>query len=246
MIERDIDISTADGVMNTRLCHPDEGGPFPFVLFMMDAPGIRPELYDMASRLASVGYAVLLPNLYYRTDRVVAFPPEQVTLDGGVLRTRMSAMAAALSDEMVMADAAAALAFAARQEAISDGPAGVIGHCMGGRFAFRTAARFSDRFAACASIYGTKLVQDGPHSPHLDAERARGELYFAFGGADPYIPGDKVDQLRAHLAGLAVMARVEVFAGSGHGFMFQRGHYHRDSTESVWSRVFSLFQRRLR
>ncbi len=33
----------------------------------MDAPGIREELRDMARRLGTVGYYVMLPNLYYRS-----------------------------------------------------------------------------------------------------------------------------------------------------------------------------------
>ena len=35
----------------------------------MDAPGKREELHDMARRIATVGYYVLLPNLYYRDAR---------------------------------------------------------------------------------------------------------------------------------------------------------------------------------
>jgi carboxymethylenebutenolidase len=69
MIEHHIDIPTADGAMNSFVVHPDEGGPHPVVLFYMDAPGKREELHDMARRLASVGYCVVLPNLYYRRTR---------------------------------------------------------------------------------------------------------------------------------------------------------------------------------
>ena len=39
MIEKQIDIPTADGAMNSFVVHPEEGGPFPVVLFYMDAPG---------------------------------------------------------------------------------------------------------------------------------------------------------------------------------------------------------------
>ena len=54
MIEHHIDIPTADGAMNSFVVHPEEGGPFPVVLFYMDAPGKREELHDMARRIASV------------------------------------------------------------------------------------------------------------------------------------------------------------------------------------------------
>ena len=69
MIDRELDIQTADGAMNTFVTHPEEGGPHPVVLFYMDAPGKRGELHDMARRLGTVGYFVVLPNLYYRRDR---------------------------------------------------------------------------------------------------------------------------------------------------------------------------------
>src|SRR5678815_5231204 len=65
MIDREMDIQTADGAMNTFVTHPEEGGPHPVVLFYMDAPGTRAALHDIARRLGSVGYFIVLPNLYY-------------------------------------------------------------------------------------------------------------------------------------------------------------------------------------
>ena len=59
MKEQILDIPTKDGAIETFVCHPERGGPCPPVLFLMDAPGIRDELYDMARRLATVGYYVL-------------------------------------------------------------------------------------------------------------------------------------------------------------------------------------------
>ncbi len=63
MREVEIGIQTADGTMDTFICHPEEGGPFPAVIMYMDAPGIREELRDMARRIGTVGYFVVLPNL---------------------------------------------------------------------------------------------------------------------------------------------------------------------------------------
>ena len=68
MIEQQVEISTKDGRMSTFICHPERSGPHPVIIFFMDAPGIREELRDMARRLATVGYYVLLPNLYYRSN----------------------------------------------------------------------------------------------------------------------------------------------------------------------------------
>ena len=81
MIEATMDITTADGPMDTLL-PSGRGGPYPAVCFLMDAHGIREELRDMARRLTTVGYSVLLPNLYYRAGRETIFGPE-VMEEGG-------------------------------------------------------------------------------------------------------------------------------------------------------------------
>ena len=69
MMEDTLDIATRDGAMETFICHPERNGPHPAVFLLMDAPGVREELRDMARRLANVGYYVALPNLYYRAGR---------------------------------------------------------------------------------------------------------------------------------------------------------------------------------
>ena len=89
MIEATIAVPTADGVMPTWTVRPDETGPFPLVIFLMDALGVREELRDMSRRIASVGYAVQLPNLFYR-DGGSSFDPG--TLASGWLDPKMLAL----------------------------------------------------------------------------------------------------------------------------------------------------------
>ena len=91
MIEETVDITTADGPMETFVCRPERGGPCPAVFFLMDAHGIREELRDVARRLATVGYYVLLPNLYYRAGRDTIFGPD-VSAEGSTEHTRMRAI----------------------------------------------------------------------------------------------------------------------------------------------------------
>src|SRR5690349_3783273 len=64
-----VDVPTEDGVADAYLVVPDGDGPFPGVLFYMDAFGLRPRLREMAERIAERGYAVLVPNLLYRGGR---------------------------------------------------------------------------------------------------------------------------------------------------------------------------------
>ena len=59
VIERHLVIETPEGSMGTYVVHPQGDGPFPVVLFLMDAPGKRPLLHEMAKRIAESGYYVL-------------------------------------------------------------------------------------------------------------------------------------------------------------------------------------------
>jgi len=140
MIEHIIDIQTRAGAMESFICHPERNGPFPAVLMLMDAPGIREELYDMARRLAATGYYVVLPNLYYRAGRDSKFGPGVLTV-GDTERDRMRAIRTKMTIPPVMEDIADMLGFLDQQEQVRTGPVGVHGYCMSGPYALAAAAR---------------------------------------------------------------------------------------------------------
>ncbi|MFO0002805.1 MAG: dienelactone hydrolase family protein, partial [bacterium] len=159
------DIQTRSGAMESFIVHPDRGGPHPAVLMLMDAPGIREELYDMARRLASCGFYVVLPNLYYRAGRDSKFGPGVLTM-GDPERDRMRAIRTHMTTPPVMEDVADMLGFLDTQRAAKPGPVGTHGYCMSGPYALAAAARFPGRIRAAASFYGTWLVSDAAESPH--------------------------------------------------------------------------------
>lgn len=239
MIERELDIPTRDGRVNTFVVHPEEGGPFPVVLFLMDAPGKREELHDMARRIASVGYYVMLPNLYYRRVREFVMAPEK--------RPEMFEHMNSLTNRMVCDDVGALLAFADGEGVAGKGPAGCVGYCMSGPFAFAGAAAFPERIAASASFHGVRLFSDAADSPHRDAHRIRGEMYFGCAETDEWAPKPMIDGLEAHLASTGIRYRVEWYPGTHHGFVFplRAGMYHKPSAERHWERLFALFARNL-
>ena len=239
MRDRETDIVTPDGAMNTFITYPDEGGPFPVVLLLMDAPGKREELHDMARRLATVGYVVALPNLYYRRAREFIVGPDT--------REEMFGHMNSLTNQMVCEDIDAVFNYLRDEPAASAGKAGCVGYCMSGPFAFAAAAAFPDRIAAAASLHGVRLFTDAPDSPHLDAEKIAGELYFGCAETDDWAPPEMIDALDAHLRDAGTDYRIEWYPGTHHGFVFpqREGMYDKLQAERHWSRLFALFGRNL-
>ena len=244
MIEQIVDIATKDGKTTTFIAHPERGGPHPIVLFFMDAPAIREELRDMARRIATAGYYVMLPNLYYRKGvlELADLPP----LPEKEARARMFDLMGSINIPMVMADADAMLGFADRDPAASPGRAAAIGYCMSGQYAINAAARHPERIACAASVYGVQLVTDRPDSPHLAAQKTKAELYFACAEHDTYAPLEMVQALDASLKEGNGNAEVELYRGVHHGFAFpQRAVYDKTAAERHWERLFALFRRNL-
>jgi carboxymethylenebutenolidase len=243
MIEHDIDIPTADGAMNSFVVHPEEGGPFPVVLFYMDAPGKREELHDMARRIAAVGYCVVLPNLYYRRSRDF------------LLKERTEPAMAVMFEHMATLDAAttrcdtnALLRFVDALPAADGRRVGAVGYCMSGPIVMWAAAAFPDRFRCIASIHGANMATDQPDSPHRIANKVRCEAYFACAETDRWAPPADIQKLQAALQEAGTPHRIEWYPGVEHGFVFplRAGIYNRPAAERHWERLFSLFDRTLR
>src|SRR5687768_3393376 len=141
MIERELTVATSEGELPTFVFHPEHDGPHPVVLYLMDAPGIRPVLRDMASRLATAGYYVMLPYLYYRGG-----PFREFTLSDEDMHARQELMGT-ITPTNIVGDAEALLAHAAGDAAARDGDAGVVGFCMSGGLAVSVARAIPDRIA---------------------------------------------------------------------------------------------------
>ena len=244
MIEQTRDIATRAGEMETFICRPERDGPYPAVLLMMDAPGIREELRNMARRLASVGYCVLLPNLYYRAGRDTMYGPD--VLEPGPERDRMRAVRTKMTIPPVMEDVSDVLGWLDQAGISKPGPIGCHGYCMSGPYALAAAARFPDRVAAAASFYGTWLVSDAEESPHLTFGKARGEFYVACAEHDELAPLPMVETLRGLFNASGAAGELEMYPGVHHGFAFPaRWCYDQPAAERHWERLIALYRRRL-
>jgi carboxymethylenebutenolidase len=241
MIEHAVEIPAQDGAVTTFIVHPERDGPFPVVLLFMDARGVREELRDIARRIATVGYYVMLPNLYRRQGVLELGPLSEI--EG---RDRGRALMSGLVMAEVMDDADRLLAFADQDPAASPGRAASVGYGMGGSYAVNFAARHPERIGAASSICGIKLISDQDDSPHLALRRASAEFYFACAEHDEWAPTEMVETLDQATRGHSLAAEVELYPGLHQGFVFpSRPVYDRESAERHWERLFSLLRRRL-
>lgn len=252
MIDRFVTVPTKAGEMECFVTHPEENAPFPAVVLYMDIWGVREELYDVARRVATVGYYVILPDLYYRQGKV-----RQAFYDADGKQRSFQALSKeeqqevlkplfALKDEMVLEDTAALIDFLAKGEPVKAGPMGCYGYCLGGRLILRVAGAFPDRIKASAGMHGTNIVSDGPDSPHLAALAAQGEIYMGFGELDSFSPPAVIETMRQTLSDRRFGYRFTVHKNIHHGYgLPDRDVYDKASTNRDWENIFAMFRRQL-
>jgi carboxymethylenebutenolidase len=246
MIERELDIATRDGAMNTYTVRPDDGGPLPVVLMLMDAPGVREGLKEICRRIAQSGYYVLLPNLYYRTVRTFVCGPTRNHPDAEANRRTMFGLLESISNEKVAADTGAVLDRLPSMPDARPGKVGLVGYCMSGAFVTVAAARHPDRIACFASYYGTRLITDKPDSPHLMLGDIIGEGYYAFAEHDDYVPLSMIASFEKLLAAAPFPSRVETESETHHGYAFSdRGMLHEAAREKHYERMLALYRRHI-
>ncbi|MGI9476488.1 MAG: dienelactone hydrolase family protein [Hyphomicrobiaceae bacterium] len=242
MIEHDIKVRTRAGQMHAFTARPAGQGPHPAVIFFMDAPGFRPELEDMARRIALAGYHCILPDLYYRMGTIRLdydrSNPGHATL--------MMAARNNVTNAMTVDDTAAILTHLDAHPDVKPGKIGIVGHCMSGSFIMTVAARFPDRVAAAAAFYGTRIITDEADSPHLIAGDIKGEVYLSFAETDTHVEDNIADDIAVVLKEKGVKALVEKVPGTEHGYCFaERPAYHPIAAEQAWQKLKALFERAL-
>src|SRR4051812_33748961 len=182
-MKTDVTIPMADGDARAFSFTPNSGaGPWPAAILVMDAPAIRPAMFEMGERLAQAGYFVVLPDMFWRAGpyppldivKARAGDPEMVAL---FTRLRASTDVA-----KQMSDIEGCLDFIAARPQARPGKVGITGYCMGGGIALRAAGTFPDRIAAAAAFHGGALATDAEDSPHLLAPKIEAKLLVA--GAD--------------------------------------------------------------
>jgi carboxymethylenebutenolidase len=247
VVVQTVDVAAADGVADVLVAHPSGGGPHPAVLLYTDAFGIRTAVHAHAQRLASHGYLVMVPNLFYRQGRAPVLEDIEQLIgaeDRAALFAALGPLMAALTPAAVDADARAWLDFLAAHVQVREGPIGTVGYCLGGRLSLRTAGAHADAVAAAASFHGGNLATDQDDSPHLTAVHASAELYIGHADNDGSMDPEQMGRLTRALADAHVRHTAELYVGARHGWtQTDTPVYDQPSAERHWSRMLELFGR---
>src|SRR5215471_9256445 len=240
-----IDIRTDDGLCPSYVFRPTGEGPWPGILVYMDGVGIRPAILEIGERIASHGYFVLLPDLYYRAGpyepmdaRVVFTDPEK--------RKEMAKKFGQTTQSNVMADTRAFLAYLAGERAVKPGGIGTTGYCLGGTMSLTAAGTFPDRIVAAASYHGARLASDLPESPHLLAPKMKARIYVAGAIEDPSFPDDMKQRLEEALTKAGVDHIIETYPAR-HGWVPRDTPVHDPAAaDRHWASLFALFDAKLK
>lgn len=244
MIERNFEIAAADGITDAVLYAPGEGA-YPGLLFYTDIFGVRPANQGMARRIAAQGYAVLMPNIFYRYGKPPFADanfkwgePESMKIFHG--------LSGALTGAMMEKDAPHYVKALLERPEVSGHKIAVVGYCFSGAMALRTAAVCADQVAAAASFHGGHLVTPDPDSPHSNIPRVKGELYFGHAVQDDSMTPDAVEKLNDTLKGWGGKYQSEVYEGARHGWTVPgRDVYDEKQAERHYEKLFGLLKRNL-
>jgi carboxymethylenebutenolidase len=243
------ELSVPGGTAEAWVSLPAPDREHPGVLFFMDAFGIRPQIEQMADRIASWGYVVLAPNVFHRDGSVADLAPTVDLHDrgaaegffaGAFARVRSLTADVAESDIGAYTDALLAL------PGVRPGPIGVTGYCMGARLAVRAACVRPDVVAACGGFHGGGLATDNDDSPHLGLPRARAAFVLGHADHDRSMPPEAIARLDAALDDAGLEHVSEVYAGASHGYtMADTAAYDEAAAERHYAALEDLLSRSL-
>ncbi|HTB69097.1 MAG TPA: dienelactone hydrolase family protein [Steroidobacteraceae bacterium] len=236
-----IDIKTRDGVCPSYVYQPAGEGPWPAVLVYMDGLAIRPAMLELGERLATLGYFVLLPDLFYRSGPYEPMDPHTVFSDPQKRKVLMEKFLAPATPANIMSDTRAFLTYLAAQPQVMPGGIGTTGYCMGGLMSLTAAGTYPDQIVAAASYHGGRLASDAPDSPHLLAPKMRARIYVAGAIEDQSFPDDMKERLERALTEAGIDHTIETYQAK-HGWVFRDTPvYDAAAAERHWRSLGALF-----
>lgn len=223
-------VTVEDGSFDLHVWTPDSGTG-PGLLLIQEIFGVGPYIRAVAERLASAGYVVGAPDIFWRLHRNWEAAHDEAGLAASLENVQQ------LDVPLAITDCAASLEQLATTDGVQGRP-GVIGFCLGGTLAWAVAA--AGKPSCCVSYYGTGVAS------MLDMiSQVSCPVLFHFGASDDYIPGEAVEAINAAIAGREGFSlNVEQ---AGHAFDNHEAQvfYHEASANAAWAKTMAFLDAHL-
>jgi carboxymethylenebutenolidase len=209
------------------------GGTGPGIVLIQEIFGVNQVMRDLADELASQGYVVACPDLFWRIE-----PGIDISDKTEAEWAKAFDLFKTFHVEHGVRDLRATLAALRAYPGVT-GKVGAVGYCLGGRLAFLAAARLG--LDAAVSYYGVRM------DSHLDEVKSvRCPIMFHFGGKDAAVPPETREKIRAAFSAHDD-AEFYVYADAGHAFNNDRRveAYDPFAAQLARSRSIGLFRRTL-
>lgn len=238
----DVEIPTPDGHSKGTLHLPAGDGPWPGVLVFPDAGGTRETFRKMGDQLAGMGYATLIPDIYYRAGQWDPFDMATLFSDPKE-RARLGTLVSVLTNDRIIADAGAYADFLLARPEVTGSAIGTTGYCLGGRMSLIAATGLGRTVAAAASFHGGRLaVVDDPSSPHQFAGGITATVYVAGAQDDATFTTEQAELLERALTDAAVTHTIEIYPAR-HGFAVPDNlTYNSQASARHWQALRQLYQ----
>lgn len=220
---------------------PDGSGKHPGLVVMMEAFGITGHIRGVCQRLAEAGFVAVAPDILH--GEIIPYADT----------ARAMARIPTLKDEQVLSEIGASLDWLTAQPRVRHDALGVIGFCLGGRYAFLANCHFSTRLQAAVSFYGGSIAPEAPgldrygRTPPIgDAEKMQAPLFLGYGAEDSGIPAAEHARIAAALSTARKRYSLNVYPGAGHAFLCEeRANYAPAAAEQGWHDALDFLQAHL-
>jgi carboxymethylenebutenolidase len=226
--EQKVSFPSGGDTVSGLLFTPDKGGPSPGVLVIHEWWGLDEWIKDQARALAKEGYAALAVDLY--RGKVTDKQEEAHQLMMGTPRDR------------AIRDLKAAYAFLQGRPEVRKDRIGVIGWCMGGRYAMELATQ-EPGLDAVVAYYGA------PPSDAAAIAKIQAPVLGNYGAEDKGPSPDQVKAFEKAMKGAGKTVDVKIYEGAGHAFANVNNPwkgYREAAAKDAWSRTVAFFGRHLR
>ncbi|MGH8363175.1 MAG: dienelactone hydrolase family protein [Gammaproteobacteria bacterium] len=217
--------------------HPKGKGPFPGLVVMMEAYGITGHIQGVCARLAKSGFVAVAPDIFH--GEVISYTDTN----------RVMAKIPTLSDAQILKEIGATLDWLAAQKNVSQNRLGIVGFCMGGRYAFLANCRYPDRLRAAVGFYGGGIAAEGPkdrfgRTPPIDeADKMQAPVFLGYGADDQGIPPAEHARIAERLSALKKRYTLAVYPGAGHAFLCEeRANYAPAVAARAWPEVLEFLR----